>query len=153
MQAIRIIPLATETAERVRRERVDAAGNAVVVETATYGVPCRHCLEDAQPGETMLLFSYCPFETSGPYREHGPIYIHARPCERYAAADTIPEQLRRRLLALRGYDAAGNMVEADVVEGRTMDDLLDSLLARPDVAFVHARNARPGCFACAIVRA
>ena len=149
---MRIVPLSTAIAEHVRRARADLQGNPAVVEIATYGVPCRHCLQDAQVGETMLLFSHCPFETDGPYREVGPIYIHERPCRRYDAVDTIPVQLRQRLLALRGYDAAGNMIAADVVEGRTMDDLLGTLLGRPDVARVHVRNARPGCFACAIVR-
>jgi hypothetical protein len=149
-----IVALPTEVAERVRAERVDAAGNPVVARVATDGgMPCRHCLTDSAPGETMLLFSYSPFTTGGPYREAGPIYVHERACPRYPTSGVIPEQLRRRLLALRGYDAAGDMVDADVVDGKAMEPLLDDLLGRPEVAFVHVRNARPGCFACGIVRA
>ncbi|MGZ3429682.1 MAG: DUF1203 domain-containing protein [Polyangia bacterium] len=34
-----------------------------------------------------------------------------------------------------------------------MDGELERLLARGDVAFVHARFARTGCFACGIERA
>src|SRR6266567_1204985 len=141
-QPFEIVPIATAVAERVRAERVDDHGNPVVpVVCRDGGHPCRHCLEDAVPGETMLLFSYSPVQTAGPYREIGPIYVHERPCARYAAGRHIPAQLRRRLLALRGYDARGDMVESDVVEGKDMDRLLDRLLARSDVAFVHVRNA------------
>jgi Protein of unknown function (DUF1203) len=154
MTSFQIIPIETAVAERIRRDRVDELGRPVVARVAdSGGYPCRHCLEDAVPGETMLLFGHSPFTTGGPYREVGPIYVHERPCARRAPSGQVPEQLRRRLLALRGYDAAGNMVAADVVDGREMEGLLGKLLARDDVAFVHARNARPGCFACAIVRA
>jgi hypothetical protein len=148
-----IVAIPSAVAERVRTERVDALGHPVVaVVDAEGGSPCRYCLEDARPGETMLLFSYSPVPTDGPYREVGPIYIHERPCARRPVSGEIPAQLRRRLLALRGYDAEGNLVTSDVVDGKELESLLEPLLARDDVAFVHARNARPGCYACAIVR-
>lgn len=146
VRGMRIIPIPTEVAERVR-----VGLEPAVARVAQGGEPCRHCLEDAAPGETMLLFSYSPFATGGPYREQGPIYVHARACARFAGAE-IPEQVRRRLVALRGYDAKGDMLEADVVDGRQLGPLLDRLLDREDVAFVHVRNARPGCFACEIRR-
>jgi hypothetical protein len=152
MHSYRITAIPTAIAERVRAARLDPGGNPVVAVVADSNLPCRHCLTDATPGETMLLLSYCPFDTGGPYREVGPIFIHERACPRYAAGDVIPDQLRRRLLALRGYDRAGNMVAADVVDGREMEPLLDKLLGKDEVAFVHVRNARPGCFACAIDR-
>jgi len=151
--AFQIVPIETQVAERARRLRLDEQGQPVVARVADDGgFPCRHCLTDAVPGETMLLFSHSPFTSGGPYREFGPIYVHERTCTRRAPSAEIPEQLRRRLLALRGYDRDGNMVAADVVDGKEMDPLVQSFLAREDVAFVHVRNARPGCFACAIVR-
>jgi len=154
MTRFRIVPIETAVAERARRHRVDELGRPVVVQVAdSGGFPCRHCLEDAVPGEAMLLFGHSPFTTGGPYREIGPIYVHERSCARRPPSAEIPEQLRRRLLALRGYDAAGNLLDADVVDGRELESLLARLLARDDVAFVHVRNARPGCFSCAIVRA
>jgi hypothetical protein len=45
------------------------------------------------------------------------------------------------------------LLGGEVVEGRDLEPVLDQLLARPEVASVHVRNARPGCFVCAIVRA
>jgi hypothetical protein len=148
-----IVPIPAAFAEMIRATRTDAFGAPVVAVVADGGGhPCRHCLEDGLLGETMLLVSYCPFATDGPYREVGPIYVHERACTRYAGHDVIPEQLRRRLLALRGYDRRGSMVAADVVEGKAMDGLLGELLGRPDVELVHVRNARPGCFACEVRR-
>jgi len=153
MTSFQIVPIETAVAEKVRRERVDELGRPAVVRVADGpGYPCRHCLEDAVAGETMLLFGHSPFTTGGPYREVGPIYVHERPCVRRAASGDVPEQLRRRLLALRGYDVDGNMVDADVVDGRELESLVEKLFARADVAFVHARFARPGCFSAAIRR-
>jgi hypothetical protein len=143
---MQIIAIPTEVARNIRTGLAPA-----VAWVAEGGEPCRHCLEDAAPGETMLLFSYCPFQTDGPYREVGPIYVHARPCARFEG-DAIPDQLRRRLLALRGYDVNGDMLDAEIVDGRQMAPLAERLLSRDDVAFVHVRNARPGCFACEIRR-
>ena len=154
MTPFQIVPIETAVAEKIRRDRVDELGRPVVVRVADgSGFPCRHCLEDGVAGETMLLFGHSPFTTGGPYREVGPIYVHERACARRAPGGEVPEQLRRRLLALRGYDAGGNMVDADVVDGRELEALLERLFAREDVAFVHARNARPGCFAAEIRRA
>jgi hypothetical protein len=114
--------------------------------------PCRHCLEDALPGERMLLFSHSPFERLGPYREFGPVFAHERNCQR-ASSTVIPGQLRRRLLALRGYSAGQKILAADVVQGIALEPLLDELLRKPEVAYVHARFAKFGCFACKIERA
>ena len=61
-------------------------------------------------------------------------------------------QLRRRLLAVRGYDRAQTLVDAAVVEGVSVDGELARLLGRDDVAFVHVRFARAGCFAVRIER-
>src|SRR5215475_5943974 len=153
MTSYQIVPIETAVAERVRHNRVDELGRAVVVQVAdSGGYPCRHCLEDAVPGERMILFSHSPFTTGGPYKEFGPIFVHERSCVRRTPSAEIPEQMRKRLLALRGYDADGNMLDADVVDGRQVESLLFKLFARDDVAFVHVRNARAGCFSCAIVR-
>ena len=153
MTSYEIVPIDTAVAERARRHRVDELGRPVVVQVAdSGGYPCRHCLEDAVPGERMLLFSHSPFTTGGPYKEFGPIFVHERPCVRRTPSAEIPEQMRKRLLALRGYDADGNMVDADVVDGREIESLVEKLFARADVAFVHARFARPGCFSAAIRR-
>jgi hypothetical protein len=144
-----ITALPTEVVDRWLHAGVDDHGNvlAPIVADRPAAFPCRHCLADAEPGEPMLLASHSPFALPGPYKEVGPVFVHARPCARFDG-DVIPLQLRRRLLALRGYDRAQSLVDAVIVEGAAMDGELERLLARSDVAFVHVRFARPGCFAC-----
>lgn len=148
-----IVALPSEVAERWRLAAVDEYGNALdpIVADKPAAFPCRHCLRDAEPGEAMLLASHSPFALPGPYREVGPVFVHAASCPRWRG-DAIPPQLRRRLLALRGYDRGQRIVDAVVVEGAAMDEELARILGRDDVDFVHVRFARTGCFACRIDR-
>jgi hypothetical protein len=154
MTNFEIIALPTDVVDRWRTARADDHGNplAPIVADEPGAFPCRHCLRDAEPGEPLLLASHSPFALPGPYKEVGPVFVHQERCERWRDAG-VPEQLRRRLLALRGYDRRQTLVGAVVVEGATLEAELAQLLARSDVDFVHARFARPGCFACRIERA
>jgi hypothetical protein len=64
----------------------------------------------------------------------------------------VPAQQRTRLLSLRAYDADGIMVDAEVLPGETLEDLIGRFFARGDAAFLHAHNARRGCYSCRIDR-
>jgi hypothetical protein len=149
----RIEPIETAAVARAhaRLAEGDPTVELVVADEAN-SYPCRHCLEDAQLGERMLLFSHSPFEKIGPYKEFGAVFAHERRCVR-ASKPQIPEQLRRRLLALRGYSADQKILAADVVQGTAIEPLIEELLQKPGVAYVHARFAKFGCFACRIERA
>ena len=116
-----------------------------------HAFPCRRCLEDAQPGDAMLLLSYDPFTGTSPYSGPGPVYVHEHECAPYAG-DAIPDQLTRRLLSLRAYDDRHMLLDADVVEGTTLEAVAERLLAAPGAAYLHVHNARPGCFAARIDR-
>lgn len=128
-----------------RRVRVDDA----------HGYPCRRCLRDAEPGETVVLLSYDPFLESGsPYRQPGPIYVHDRPCAPDAAPDgALPDQLTRRLLSVRAFNAKALMRDATVTAGTELAQVASAMLADPKVAYLHVHNAGPGCFAVRIDRA
>jgi hypothetical protein len=54
---------------------------------------------------------------------------------------------------LRAYDATGWLLAADVIEGGTLEARIGTFFADPEVAYLHAHNARPGCFSCRIERA
>jgi Protein of unknown function (DUF1203) len=153
MTDFHIITLPTDVADRWRTAKIDDYGNplAPIVADKPAAFPCRHCLRDAEPGELLLLASHSPFAQPGPYKEVGPVFVHASRCERWRGAD-VPLQLRRRLLALRGYDRGQAMVDAEVVEGAAFEAELARLFSRRDVDFVHVRFARPGCFACRVER-
>ncbi len=45
------------------------------------------------------------------------------------------------------------MIGADIVEGAEIETLIGKLFADPRVAYLHAHNARPGCYAARIDRA
>ena len=68
------------------------------------------------------------------------------------APGEVPELLRRRLLSLRAYDAAGVLRAAEVIEGRELPALVAGMFADPEVSYLHAHNARPGCYSCRIDR-
>jgi hypothetical protein len=152
MTPFRIIPIETQVVRRLRASRIDEFDNPLppIRTEPDQSLPCRHCLQDSGAGQSMLLAAYSPFKQKGPYKEVGPVFIHETECARYDAADRIPQQLRNRLLALRGYDFEQRLLGGDVVEGKGIEGYLHDLLAKPEVAFVHVRFARPGCFACLI---
>jgi hypothetical protein len=120
------------------------------VADAPHSYPCRRCLTDAQPGETLLLVSYDPWTVDSPYRQPGPVFVHEQ-CPT-AVVDDLPEQQRRRLLSLRGFDADGMSTVAEVVAGAEAQARLEQVLADPGTAFVHLHNAGPGCFAVRVDR-
>jgi hypothetical protein len=55
-------------------------------------------------------------------------------------------------LSVRAYDAAGIMVDADVQEGSELEAVIERMFRRDDVAFLHAHNAKRGCYSCRIDR-
>lgn len=115
------------------------------------GFPCRVTLEDAEPGERVLLLSYPHQPVHSPYKATGPIFVREN-ARATTDGTAIPPVLRDRLLSLRAYDPAGMMVDADIIDGNQVEDLLARLFAREDVETVHIHNARRGCFACYVER-
>lgn len=111
------------------------------------GFPDRIEMRDALPGETVLLLNhvYQPEET--PFKASHAIFVREGAYETYDRIDEIPPVMKTRLLSLRGFDEAHMMVEADVVEGRSVTELIEHLFSNPDIAYIHAHNARQGCFA------
>jgi hypothetical protein len=117
------------------------------------GFPCRVSLQDAEPGETLLLLNYEHLPVASPYRASHAIYVRENAQTAKPLLNEIPAVLRTRLLSLRAYDRAGMMVEADVAQGDDIESVTRRMLAEPAVQFIHAHNAKPGCFAARIDRA
>jgi len=117
------------------------------------GYPCRVTLDDAQPGEEVILLNYEHLPVDSPYRSSHAIYVRAGATRPYEGLDEVPPALARRLLSVRAFDAAGNMVSGEVLEGRDLAPYLEAQLANREVAYLHAHYARRGCFAARIDRA
>ena len=116
------------------------------------GFPCRVSLEDAEPGESVLLLNYEHLSVDSPYRASHAIYVRERAQPSFDEVNAIPPALLPRLLAVRGFDSAGMMICADVVEGRALIPLVQQFFANDQVAYLHAHFARRGCFAARIDR-
>jgi hypothetical protein len=116
------------------------------------GYPCRIEMRDAEPGETMLLLNHVCQPADTPYRASHAIFVREGAANQFNQVDHIPECLRLRLLSLRAYDAHGMMQDADVTEGTTIEPLIARLFANPDVLYIHAHNAKRGCYAARIDR-
>lgn len=116
------------------------------------GYPCRISLTDAQPGDEVLLVNYAHHPVNTPFRSSYAIYVRAGE-ETYDEVNRVPDQLRRRLLAIRAYDAQGMLLDADVTEGRELESCVNRFLENAQVAYLHAHFAKPGCYAARIERA
>lgn len=119
---------------------------------ATPGFPCRITLEDAAPGESLLLLHWTHQPAGTPYRSGGPIFVRESALATARVRNAVPPQQRDRLLSVRGYDADGWMHDADVVDGTQLEATIERLFADPRIAYLHVHNARRGCYACRIDR-
>jgi hypothetical protein len=142
----RIVPLATEVADRARRAaEAGATDHAVVTATSPTEAPCRHCLRWASPGERVILFPYTSIQPGRPYFETGPIFVHADPCERYRRTHEFPADFRRNRV-LRAYDSDDNMIDAEVIEIDNIGQVIERMLSNPAAAFLQARSVTRGCY-------
>jgi hypothetical protein len=131
-------------------EALAARGARRVVADAPLGFPCRVSLDDAAPGETLILVNYEHQPAPTPFRASHAIFVRdgVEP-----VATEMPPALRRRLLALRAFDQDGMMRAADIVEGAQADGLIATLFENPEIAYLHAHYAKWGCYAARIDRA
>ena len=119
---------------------------------ANPGFPDRIEVRDAEPGETVLLVNHVHQPADNPYRASHAIFVREganTPCD---VVDEVPEAMRRRLLSLRAFDPDHLMIDADVVDGERVEELIDRLFANPRVAYIHAHYAKRGCYAARIDR-
>jgi hypothetical protein len=123
-----------------------------VVAQSDSGYPCRISLTDATRGQTLILVNYEHQPANSPYRSNYAIYVREGE-EQFDRTNDIPDQLRRRLLSVRGFDQHGMLLDADVTQGTELEALIERLFANDAVAYLHVHNARPGCYAARVDRA
>lgn len=117
------------------------------------GFPCRVTLEDAEPGETLLLLNYEHQDADTPYRSTNAIYVREAARQPAELVNALPPVFAHRRLSLRGFDDAGMLRGAILAEEGEADAQIRALLARDEIAYIHAHNAAYGCFAARIDRA
>jgi hypothetical protein len=150
--SFRIVPIRTEIAEAARREAAAGASDHVCVTAdSPNGYPCRHCLHWARLGEHMILFPFAAIAPGRPYSESGPIFVHAEPCERYAATHEFPPAFRKGRV-LRAYNSQHAIIAAEVANGEGPEAVIERFLQQPETAFVHVRSASHGCYTMEVER-
>lgn len=132
-------------------EALAARGARRVVADAPFGFPCRVSLDDARPGETLILVNYEHQAAPTPFRASHAIFVREG-VQPVSTVDTMPPALRRRLLSLRAFDANDMMIAADLVEGAAADGSIARLFEDPRIAYLHAHYAAWGCYAARIDR-
>jgi hypothetical protein len=88
-----------------------------------------------------------------PYRATHAIFVREGAEAAYDRIDEVPEVMRTRLLSLRAYDSSGMMLDADVIDGREVESVISRFLGNGQVAYIHAHNAKRGCYSGRIDRA
>jgi hypothetical protein len=131
-----------------------AAHGAVrrIADERTPGYPCRVSLTDSSPGDELVLVNYEHHQVDSPYRMRFAIYVRKGE-ETYDEVDQVPEQLRNRTLAVRGFDTNAMMVGWELIDGRELDTAIGRLFANRAVAYLHVHFAAPGCYAARVERA
>ncbi len=114
--------------------------------------PCRVSLTDAKPGDELILVNYEHHAVASPYRMRFAIYVRAGE-ETFDAIDAVPEQLRKRTLAVRAFDGNAMMLGWELIDGVKLEEAIERLLADPCAAYLHVHFAAPGCYAARVERA
>ena len=117
------------------------------------GYPDRIEMRDASPGETVLLVNHVSQAADTPYRASHAIFVREGADRSYDSVDEVPDVMRLRLLSLRAFDRSGMMLDADVVEGKEIEAVIKRFFANPEIDYIHAHNAKRGCYSGRIDRA
>ena len=97
-------------------EVLAAHGARRCIADAKPGFPDRIEVCDVEPGETLLLLNHVHQPADTPYRASHAIFVREGAERALDMVDAIPEAMRVRPISLRAFDAAGEMVDADLVD-------------------------------------
>ena len=128
---------------------VELAAQGAMRKTADGPSPCRVSLTDATPGDEVILVNYEHHAVESPYRMRFAIYVR----EGEATFDAVTDQLRRRTLAVRGFDENGMMPGWELIEGIWLEEAIERQFADPRARYLHVHFAAPGCYAAKVERA
>ena len=130
-----------------------AQGAVRRIADAKPGFPCRVTLEDAEPGDRLILLNYESHGAATPYRSAYAIFVNEKAREAAVFRDEIPPVMRARPIALRHFSKDGMLIGASLaLKGDSREAVL-AAFANEDVAYIHAHNAAHGCFAAEVRRA
>ena len=116
------------------------------------GFPDRVEMRDLNPGETVLLLNYTHQPADTPYRASHATFVLEGAHTAYDAVGEVPEVMRVRPISLRGFSGDGQMLDADLIEGRELEPAVARMMSDERIAYLHAHYAKRGCYAARIER-
>ena len=116
------------------------------------GYPCRVSLTDSEPGDELVLVNFEHLPVDSPYRKRFAIFVR-KGDRTFDEIDHVPEQLRKRTLAVRAFDSKGMMVGFELTDGREIEQAIGKLFTDPKSDYLHVHFAAPGCYAARVERA
>jgi len=131
---------------------LDLAAQGGMRRIADGNYPCRVSLTDSQPGEELVLINYEHHPVDSPYRMRFAIFVREGD-QTYDKVNEVPEQLRKRTLAVRSFDTQGMMVDKRLVDGQELEPAIEKLLMPSSVDYLHIHFAAAGCYAAKVERA
>lgn len=129
----------------------DLAAQGAVRKIADGPHPCRVSLTDAAPGDEVILTNYEHHPVASPYRMRFAVYVRKGE-KTFDAMSQVPDQLRKRTLAVRGFDDRGMMIGWELIEGIWLEEVIERQFADPHVQYLHIHFAAPGCYAAKVER-
>jgi len=129
----------------------DLAAQGGVRKIADGPCPCRVSLTDATPGDEVILINYEHHAVQSPYRMRFAIYVREGE-ETFDSVDAVPDQLRRRTLAVRGFDGTGMMTGWELIEGIWLEEAIERRFTDRRTQYLHIHFAAPGCYAARVER-
>jgi len=114
--------------------------------------PCRVSLQDAGPGETVVLLNHAHLPNATPYQSSYAIYVRENAQEAKLGVNQIPEYFNLRTLALRGFDDQHLLLKADIAPDNELGQLIQEFFGDGRISYLHIHNAKEGCFHAEVKR-
>jgi hypothetical protein len=153
--SLQVHPIGAGELDDIRQNGLDRFGNVPEESVSEGGDQLRCCLRLSEPGERVWLIAHAPLTAQRPWREVGPVFVHADRCPGYPLRSGLPGFLHggRRVLRSYTHDQAmyypGNRV---TVAGDDLVAILLELFADPRIAEVDIRNVEAQCFLARVTR-
>jgi hypothetical protein len=127
-------------------EELKAHGALRRTATKKPGFPCRVSLQDAEPGEEVLLVHFEHQSADTPFRSSHAVYVRPSAREARLKEGEVPELLRSRTLSVRAFASDGMMIDASIIEGSKVENEIERQLAQSATCYIHLHFAMPGCY-------
>jgi len=133
-------------------EELAARGAVRMTADKKPGFPCRVTLEDAEPGEAMILVNHVSQPAATPFRASHAIFVREGANEPSIYVDALPPVFATRTIGLRGFDANGMLRDGLLALPGEADAKIRQLFEQPEIASIHAHTATYGCFVAHVER-